>query len=183
MIPAAVAVLVPFLGAAAVVMSRARPSVRNGILITTGVINLGILLGIFSQWHLHTEAQVLFETLPGLNVAFHVEPLGIIFSLTAGTLWPITSVYAIGYLNAEKDQHQTRFHALFCVAIGSAMGIAFAENLFTLFLFYEILTFSTWPLVTHVRTPAAVAAGRVYLGVLLTTSIILWLLAIVRNHE
>ena len=122
---------------------------------------------------------MLFETLPGLNVAFHVEPLGIIFSLTAGALWPITSVYAIGYLNAENDQHQTRFHALFCVAIGSAMGIAFAENLFTLFLFYEILTFSTWPLVTHSRTEAAVSAGRVYLGVLLTTSLMMFLLAIV----
>lgn len=179
MIPLGLVILVPFIGAVSVFLLRHNPSLRNGALVLAGIINLVFLTIVFLQRESYSEVAVLFNTLPGLRVAFHVEPLGLVFALTAGTLWPITSIYAIGYLNAEGDQHQTRFHSLFCVAIGSALGIAFAENLFTLFLFYEILTFSTWPLVTHKRTEAAVKAGRIYLGVLLTSSLMLLLLAIV----
>jgi multicomponent Na+:H+ antiporter subunit D len=179
MIPPGLVILLPFLTALGVVITRNNRRLRNLVLVSAGIINLLFLVTIFVSRESYDGVRVLFETLPGLRIAFHVEPLGLIFALTSGTLWPITSVYAIGYLNAGNDQHQTRFHALFCVAIGSAMGIAFSENLFTLFLFYEILTFSTWPLVTHVRTEAAVKAGRIYLGVLLTTSLMLFLLAIV----
>ena len=172
-------VLSPFLGACAVVASRKSPTSRDAVLIVTGLVTLALLVTLFLHLDQYQHIQVLFEILPDLRIAFHVEPLGLIFALTSGLLWPITSVYSISYLKAGGDQHQTRFHALFCVAIGSVMGISFAENLFTLFLFYEVLTFSTWPLVTHSRTPSAVAAGRVYLGVLLTTSLLLFLLAIV----
>ncbi|WP_423908419.1 proton-conducting transporter membrane subunit [Candidatus Spongiihabitans sp.] len=179
MTPIGLAVLIPFIGACGVVATRKSPLIRNCVLVISGLVNLFLLVYLLLGRENYDSVQVLFETLPGLRIAFHIEPLGLIFALTAGSLWPITSVYAIGYLNAGNDPHQTRFHALFCVAMGSAMGIAFAENLFTLFLFYEILTFSTWPLVTHSRTPKAIAAGRVYLGVLLTTSLILFLLAIV----
>ena len=179
MIPPGLVILLPFLTALGVVVTRNNRRLRNLVLVSAGIINLLFLVTIFVSRESYDGVRVLFETLPGLRIAFHVEPLGLIFALTSGTLWPITSIYAIGYLNAGNDQHQARFHALFCVAIGSAMGIAFSENLFTLFLFYEILTFSTWPLVTHVRTEAAVKAGRIYLGVLLTTSLMLFLLAIV----
>ena len=179
MTPLALSVLLPFIGALLVVYTRRNWCLRNNMLIATGLLNLALLVSIFINRGDYGEAQVLFETLPGLSVAFRLEPLGMIFALTAGVLWPITSVYSISYLQAYEDPHQTRFHALFCVAIGAAMGIALAENLFTLFLFYEILTFSTWPLVTHNRTPDAVSAGRVYLGVLLTTSLMLFLLGIV----
>ncbi len=172
-------VLSPLLGACAVVAVRKAPATRDAALIVTGLVTLALLVILFVYRDQYHQAQVLFRILPGLRIAFHVEPLGLIFALTAGLLWPLTSVYAISYLKAGNYDHQTRFHALFCVAISSVMGIAFAENLFTLFLFYEILTFSTWPLVTHSRTPAAISAGRVYLGVLLTTSLLLFLLAIV----
>ena len=172
-------VLSPLLGACAVVAFRKRPVARDAALIITGVITLILIVTLSLQRGQYHQAQVLFAIMPGLRIAFHVEPLGVLFALTAGMLWPLTSIYTISYLKAGNDQHQTRFHALFCVAISSVMGIAFAENLFTLFLFYEVLTFSTWPLVTHSRTPLAVSAGRVYLGVLLTTSLLLFLLAIV----
>ena len=59
------------------------------------------------------------------------------------------------------------------------MGAAFAGNILTLFLFYEVLTLSTYPLVTHHRTPEAMRGGRVYLGILMGTSIVFLLLAVI----
>ena len=116
--------------------------------------------------------------LPGVKVAFRVEPLGMVYALVATLLWIPNSVYSIGYMRGNHEHHQTRFYFCFPLAIASAVGIAFAENMFTMFLFYETLTLSTYPLVTHKGTPEAVRSARIYLGVLLTTSVAFQLFAI-----
>ncbi|WP_250462201.1 monovalent cation/H+ antiporter subunit D family protein [Microbulbifer litoralis] len=119
------------------------------------------------------------ELLPGLAIAFRIEPLGLLFALVASFLWIVTTLYAIGYMRGHGERNQTRFFSLFALSIGAVMGIAFAENLFTLFVFYEILTLCTYPLVTHAGTDKARRGGRVYLGVLLGTSVGFFLLAII----
>ena len=82
-------------------------------------------------------------------------------------------------MRGHEEKNQTRFYTCFAIAIGCVMGIAFADNLFTLFIFYEVLTLSTYPLVTHAGTEKAKQGGRVYLGILLSTSIVFFLLAII----
>ena len=123
-------------------------------------------------------ALTLFAVTPSLVVAFELEPLGLLFALLASGLWIVTSVYSIGYMRAHEERHQTRYYACFALAILGAVGVALAQNLFTLFLFYEMLTLSTYPLVTHHGTKKAMRGGRVYLGVLLSTSIGLLLFAL-----
>ena len=121
----------------------------------------------------------LFDILPGLAIQFEVEPLGMLFACIASLLWLINSIYSIAYMRAGNEKNQTRFYICFTVAIASTMGIAFSANLLTLFIFYEVLTLSTYPLVTHKGSVDAVRAGRRYLGVLLGTSICFFLPAIV----
>jgi multicomponent Na+:H+ antiporter subunit D len=123
--------------------------------------------------------SVLAVPIPGIPIALEAEPLGLLFALVASVLWVVTTLYSIGYMRGHGDTNQTRFYAFFAVAIGSTMGIAFSQNLFTLFIFYELLTLSTYPLVTHSGTLDAKRGGRVYLGILLSTSIGFFLLAIV----
>ncbi len=113
----------------------------------------------------------LLEVLPGLDLAFEVEPLGMLFALVASGLWIVTTLYSIGYMRGHHEQNQTRFYICFAVAISGAIGVAFAANVFTLFVFYEAITLSTYPLVTHHGTEAAKRAGRVYLGILMGTSV------------
>ncbi|MGB0618018.1 MAG: proton-conducting transporter membrane subunit [Myxococcota bacterium] len=123
-------------------------------------------------------ALALPQWMPGLGLGFEVEPLGLLFALVASGLWIPTSLYAFGYMRGHHEQNQTRFFTCFALAISAALGIAFAGDLVTLFLFYEILTFSTFPLVTHAGTEAAVKAGRLYLGILVSTSVLFLLVAI-----
>lgn len=119
------------------------------------------------------------ELLRGVPIAFAVEPLGLIFALVASFLWIVTSLYSIGYMRSNKEYNQTRFYAWFALSLACAMGIAFAGNLLTLFIFYEMLTLCTYPLVTHSGTEASKKAGRTYLGILLATSVGLLLVAVV----
>ncbi|MEM1224296.1 MAG: proton-conducting transporter membrane subunit [Planctomycetota bacterium] len=121
----------------------------------------------------------LGEILPGFEIAFRVEPLGMLFALVASSLWILTTAYAVGYMRGHHESHQTRFFACFAVAIFAALAAAFSANLFTLFVAYEVMTITTYPLVTHHGNQESRRGGRVYLGILLSTSIGLFMLGIV----
>ena len=176
----AVALLLPVAGALLIAATGTWPNVREAVTLSTGGLLFLTVLTILSRVEQGARPAItLVETLPGLPIALAVEPLGMLFALLASFLWIVTSIYSIGYMRALGEKHQTRFYICFAVAIASTMGIALAANMFTLFIFYEVLTLSTYPLVTHSGTPEARRAGRIYLGVLLGTSIGLQLVAVV----
>jgi hypothetical protein len=106
-----------------------------------------------------------------------------LFAALASGLWIINSIYSIGYMRGNKEQNQTRFYVMFAVSLAATMGVAFAGNLITLFLFYEMLTLSTYPLVAHKGDENTVRSARIYLGILLTTSIGLFLPAIIWTYS
>lgn len=171
--------LLPLAGAVGIVATRRNANVREGVtLITASAV--AVLVVMLANRFLNGEhfELTLFEPIPGIAIAFKIEALGMLFALVAGLLWVVTSVYAIGYMRGHHEKNQTRFYAAFAVSIAATMAIAFAGNLFTLFLFYELLTLATYPLVTHAGTPEARRGGRIYLGILLGTSIGLFLLGI-----
>ncbi len=156
-----------------------RPNLRD---LATPLFGVGAFAAV---WRLGADVLrgdrpelVLFEALPGIELAFQVEPLGLIYGLVASGLWIPTSIYAVGYMRGHRERNQTRFFTFFALSIFAALGIAFARNLFTLFLFYEALTLLTFPLVTHHGGDQARRAGRIYLGILLFTSISFLLFAI-----
>ncbi len=173
-------ILVPAFAVIGILAAGRSPNLREGVTITASIILIYLVSSLYSVIKGGESVTLLSPDLfPGLALKFEIEPLGMIFSLVASYLWLITTVYSIGYMRGHHETNQTRFYAYFAIAISSVMGIAYAGNLFTLFIFYEILTLSTYPLVTHAGTVKAKRGGRVYLGVLLTTSILFLLLAVI----
>jgi multicomponent Na+:H+ antiporter subunit D len=177
------AIGVPLGGAVLVALTGRAPNLREAVTLATGAVLLLIVAALAPRVLAGATPEiVLVETLPGLPIALSIEPLGLLFALVAASLWIVTSIYAIGYMRGHHETNQTRFFTAFAVAIASTMGVAFADNMFTLFLFYEALTISTYPLVTHAGTDAAKRGGRVYLGILIATSIAFQLLAIIWTY-
>ncbi|MFQ5765622.1 MAG: proton-conducting transporter membrane subunit, partial [Rhodospirillales bacterium] len=173
-------VFLPFAATVPIIVTGASPNLREAVTLVTAGILFALVAAIYPLVADGLTPTVrLVEMLPGLSIAFTVEPLGMVFAGVASFLWIVTSVYSIGYMRGHHEENQTRFYAWFAVAIGAAMGVAFAGNMLTLFVFYEVLTLSTFPLVAHHGTDEARRAGRVYLGILLGTSIGLQLVAIV----
>ncbi len=178
------ALLLPLFGAAGIALAgRINANLRESVtLLTAGVLAVVV-------WSIAPEvvdggrpAYVFGQVVPGIEIAFSVEPLGMLFAALASTLWIVNSIYSIGYMRGNNEKNQTRFYAFFAISLFAALGIAFADNLFTLFLFYEILTLSTYPLVAHKGDKDTIRSARVYLGVLLTTSIGLLLPAIIWTY-
>ena len=173
-------ILVPLAGAILIGLTGRWPNLRETVTVVTSIALFLLVLTLVGTVESGARPVAFwFTVLPDVAVAFVVEPLGMLFGLVASFLWIPTSFYAFGYMRAHGEENQTRFYACFAIALGSAMGVAFAANLFTLFIFYELLTLSTFPLVTHSGTDEARRAGRTYLGILLGTSIGLQLLAII----
>jgi len=124
--------------------------------------------------------------LPGHELLLRADPLGLLFVILSALLWLLTTVYAIGYL--EGSPNRSRFFGFFSLCVTATVGIALSGNLLTFFLFYELLTLATYPLVVHRGTPQVLQAGARYLaytlsgGVLLLAAII-WLQALVGPVE
>ncbi len=175
------AVAIPFIGAALIALASRRPGLRDLICFALPVPLLLTVIGLAVNRIAGGDAmtQQLIELVPGLEITLAVQPLGLIFALLASTLYIVATPYAIGYLKAGGYSNLARFMACYAIALGAAMGIAFAENLLTLYLFYEILSVSTYPLVAHTGTAKARAGARTYLGLLLVTSVGLMLPSII----
>lgn len=174
------AVAIPFAAALLIPLFHGQPNLREAVTLVASaslaVTAWGLLGPVLAGAR---PERTLIEVLPGLDIAFRIEPLGLLFALVASSLWILNSLYSIGYMRANRELRQTSFYVCFAVALGATMGLAFAKNLFTLFLFYELLTLSTYPLVVHHRDREAMRGGRIYLTLLIGSSMLFMLPAIV----
>ena len=179
------ACLASLLAVPLIVLFRKEIFLREMSTFIAGFIKFGIVLTmlpiILSG---KTITTTLVEGIAGINVpiVFRVDALGITFALVASSLWIVTSLYAIGYMRGLKEHAQTRFFAFFALSLSATLGVAFAGNLLTLYLFSEILSLSTWPLVTHHQDKDARSGGRTYLTHLLGTSVAFGIPAIIFTY-
>lgn len=162
---------------------RAR-NLREFWTISASIIKFGIVV---SMLPVILEGRVVEYTLlpitQGLELKFRVDALGIFFAITASFLWIITSFYSIGYVRSLNEHAQTRYFACFAVALSATIGVAFSANMFTTFLFYEIITLCTYPLVAHKETEEALKGARRYITYLLGTSVAFQLFAVVMTYN
>ena len=185
--PPLLAIYIPLIGAFLIALAGRWPNVREAITLITAGVLLYVVAGLAPRvladdfWLAFARSQPLrlAQVLPGVYLELKVEPLGMLFALIASSLWILNSLYSIGYMRGNKEHHQTRFYVCFALAISSVMGLAFAGNLFTLFVFYELLTLTTYPLVAHKGTAEALRSARTYLGILVTTSVCFLLAGII----
>ncbi|WP_192356124.1 monovalent cation/H+ antiporter subunit D family protein [Mesorhizobium mediterraneum] len=125
----------------------------------------------------------LFEILPGIDFAFRADALGMVFATVSSLLWIVAAVYSIGYMRHLNERAQTRFFACFATSLAAAVGGAFAANLFTLVIFYEVLSLVTYPLVYHHEDEEGWTGSRKYLVYLMGASKSLLLAALALTYH
>ena len=166
------AVLVSLAAVPLIALSRNHPNLREFWTFAAAGLKLWLVLAM-AGWILagNSISFELVRILPELSIQFTIDGFGMLFALVASSLWIVTSMYSVGYMRGLKEHGQTRYYICFAVALSATLGVAFAGNLFTMYLFYEMLSLSTYPLVTHHQDLEARSAGRKYLTYLLGTSI------------
>ncbi|MEX1300337.1 MAG: monovalent cation/H+ antiporter subunit D family protein [Desulfotignum sp.] len=166
------AVLVPLLIIPVLMSSSRRPNVREAWVFAAGFIMFALVVSMIPVILAGNRIGLtLFRLMPGADIAFRVDGLGMLFALVASSLYIVTSLYSIGYMRGLKEHGQTRFVCFFALAIASTIGAAFSANLVTLYLFYEMLSLATYPLVAHHEDAKSRVSARRYLTFILGTSI------------
>lgn len=166
------AVLVSLCVIPILISASGKPNVREGWTFLAGIIKFVLIVSMLPMVLQGKQIVfTLFQIAPGASLAFKVDGLGMLFALVASFLYMVTSLYSIGYMRGLNEHGQTRFVSFFALAISATIGAAFSANLLTLYLFYEILSLATYPLVTHHQDDKSKISGRRYLTFILGTSI------------
>ena len=163
------AVLCPLMVSVLILLSGRRPNVREAWTLLGSTVLCFTVLSMTPVVLATGPIEFIWLRLfPQVDFSLKADALGLIFATTSSSLWILVSIYSIGYMRSLKEHAQTRFYFSFALALVGAIGVAFSSNLVTMFIFYEILTISTYPLVAHEESREALAAGHKYLAYLLT---------------
>ncbi|MDH5182707.1 MAG: monovalent cation/H+ antiporter subunit D family protein [Gammaproteobacteria bacterium] len=177
-------IAIPFVGAVLILsfgsVRIAGGHVREWLSVITSIALLLTVLPLLEKFMQGASIDYrMVEPIPGIWLHLSIEPLGMMFACIASLLWVVNTIYSIGYMRSNNEKNQTRFYVCFAIAIGSTLGLAFSANLLTLFIFYELLSISTYPLVAHKGNELAKKGARTYLAILMGSSIGFLLLAII----
>ncbi|MDW7774264.1 MAG: monovalent cation/H+ antiporter subunit D family protein [Desulfobulbaceae bacterium] len=165
------AVMIPLFGSLIVMTMKKNPNLREFISFASSVLLFSIILSFIPAIKAgNTLVYTIFSLLPGLSVTLRVDGFSMIFAMVASSLWIISVFYSMGYMRGLKEHAQTRFNACFALAIFGAIGVALSDNLFTLYLFYEIVSVCTYPLVAHHQDEEGYEGGKKYIVYLTTTA-------------
>ncbi|MBM9511307.1 monovalent cation/H+ antiporter subunit D family protein [Desulfogranum marinum] len=165
------AVIIPLFGSLVVMTLKNNPNLREAISCSASVLLFIVVLSFIPALKAgSTLVFPIFKILPGLSVTLRADGFSMIFALVASSLWVIAVFYSMGYMRAHDEPYQTRFNACFALAIFGAIGVALSDNLFTLYLFYEIVSVCTYPLVAHHQDKESYDGARKYIVYLTTTA-------------
>lgn len=165
------AILAPLIGAGLVMASGKRPNVREACSFGAAAVLLAITASLIpdilagKRFHF-----TLFQLLPGLSFSLRADALSMIFAVSASFLWVVTVFYSAGYMRGLNEHEQTRFNTCFALALFGAIGCAFSDNLLTMYLFYEIVSVCTYPLVAHHQDEESYEGARKYMTYLTATA-------------
>lgn len=178
---------VSLMAALLIFIYRDYPNIRETCSLVAGIFQFWVIVNmipvIWKGYVIEYPIMNLGPLFPHIGFNIRVDGLGLLFAGVASFLWILTTIYSIGYMRSLKEHSQTRYYACFAIALTGVMGAAFSADLLTLFLFYELITFSTWPLVVHYETVEAYSGGKKYLTYLVGSAKLFLLPAIVFTYS
>ncbi|MBW1637159.1 MAG: monovalent cation/H+ antiporter subunit D family protein [Deltaproteobacteria bacterium] len=166
-----IALLIPLIATLGVMFKGDNENIREGISSVSSILLLLIVASMIpAVLKGNTLFFHMFTILPGVTIALRADAMSMIFAIVASSLWTIAVFYSMGYMRTLREHAQTRFNACFALAIFGAIGVAFSDNLFTMYLFYEIVSICTYPLVAHHQDKEGYNGARKYIIYLTTTA-------------
>lgn len=160
-----IAIALPFIACILILLTGdKKPNLREFWSVAAAGGSFALVASMAVSVRKGTEfAFTLFQATDSISFTVKTDAAGMLFACVSSFLYLVVIFYAIGYMRGHHEQNQTGFYAFFAMCICSALGIAFAANLVTFFIFFELLTMATWPLVFHARNTEAQYSGRKYL--------------------
>lgn len=165
------AVLAPLVGAGLVMATGRKPNLREACSFLAALTLFGFTASLVPDIVAGKTLKFeLFSLLPGVSVTLRADAMSMLFALAASFLWVLAVFYSAGYMRGLEEHAQTRFNTCFALSLFGAIGCAFSDNLLTMYLFYEIVSIVTYPLVAHHQDEESYAGAQKYIIYLTTTA-------------
>jgi len=179
----ALLLLIPLAASGLIAVLGRRPNLREAVTLLAAFALLANVVFLITLVAAGERPELYIGSFAGdFEFKLILEPLGATFATIASSLWILNSLFTMGYMRGNQEKNQTRFYLFVAIAIAAAMGIAASGNLITLFIFYEVLTLSTFPLVAHKGDAKARKGGTIYGLILMGTSLAFLLPAVIGTH-
>ena len=164
-------------------LTKKRPNVREFWSVAGSILTFVAVASMVPYiWYGQKIVYTLSTIAPGISLSFRVDGLSLVFGIISSFLWIFATFYNIGYMRTLDEHAQTRYYTCFAIAILGAQGVAFSGSLFSLYLFYEIITIFTYPLVAHHQDEDGYAGAKKYIVYLMGTSKGLLLPAVILTY-
>lgn len=153
-------VLIPFCGALYLLFCGRRftkPAMRIctvSFVLAAGLMTLALILKDTTEW-------TAFELMPKLPLYFRADGIAKLFAGLTASMWLVSTVFSFKYMDHQEKEY--RYQMFSMLALGALLGVCFSGNLITTYLFYELMTLATFPIVMHEQTKEAISAGMTYL--------------------
>jgi len=157
------AVVAPLVGVALAALGpRLSARLRDASLLTV-VAATTVVAGLLVRGTVHGTSYetLVLQMTTRAWLQLRVDPAGAAYGLTVSALWLLALVYALGYL--RDDARLGRYLAFAMLCLSCTLGVAYAGDLLTLLIFFELLSVLSYVLIVHEQTPAALAAGTRYI--------------------
>lgn len=154
-----VVVLLPMIAGVLIPLLPFKNRTQMMIYIETAVIITSALV-IAMLFNRPEESLVLFRFTGNLSVSFRLDGLGTVFAGMVAVLWPLAVLYSFEYMKHEG--HEKYFFMFYVITYGVTLGVALAEDILTMYFFFEMLSLVTLPLIMHTLTKEAIRASRTY---------------------
>jgi len=143
-------------------LAQGSHALRNSLNLGGAILKLGLIIWMLFEVADGAVYEASFPLAPGLIILLRVDALALLFISLSATLWFLTTIYAIAYFGTKPEL--SRFFGFFSLCVASTTGLALSGSLISFFIFFELLTLSTWPLVAHKQDKPSLSAARVYLA-------------------
>lgn len=153
-------ILLPILGGALIPLFRFQKRKTREIYVES-VVLFNTCLVFYLLFHRPEESVTFFRLTGDLAIRFQIDGMSVVFAGLISALWPFATLYSFEYMTHEG--HENIFFMFYTMTYGITLGIAFSSNLISLYMFYELLTLVTVPMVMHNLSTSARRAARKYL--------------------
>lgn len=159
-----IAVLLPFIMTVPVYLAgrrsdKFRDYLAVGTTFVTFLLTLAMIPPVLNGKIL--EYVLLSANVSPIPLEFMADPFGLFVAVLSAFAWMLATVYSVGYMAPEHAKN--RYYSFLVLNLGAMLGVVLSRNLFTLYIFFEILSIASWILVIHEETEEAMAAGKKYL--------------------
>lgn len=154
-----VPIIFPILAAVFLPMFHFKKRTHREIYVATVVI-INTLISYLVLFAGPTGTFHIVQMTDAISIALRIDGLSRVFATLVASLWPLASCYAFEYIKHEG--RDDAFFTFYTASYGVTLGVAFSANAFTLYLFYELLTLVTLPLVMHSMNKKSIKAGLTY---------------------